>query len=76
MARPGPENEWETILETLNSALKNGNGPCSDNTARDILLCGQTVRVVISEKESAQTTSTLRQLLLREIDKEVKALGR
>lgn len=67
---PGPMNVCLSCLllsskETLNSALKNGNGPCSDNTARDILLCGQTVRVVISEKESAQTTSTLRQLLLR-----------
>eukprot|EP00903_Cladosiphon_okamuranus_P005635 g5601.t1 len=70
MASSDPGKEWENVLETLNMALKQG-GPWSEDSP----ICGQTVSVVIPECESTQTTKTLRQLLLREIEKELKALG-
>eukprot|EP00752_Nemacystus_decipiens_P016360 g14629.t1 len=72
MASSDPAKEWEVVLETLNVALKQENGgPWSEDSP----ICGQTVSVVIPESESTQTTRTLRQLLLREIDKEDAGKG-
>lgn len=52
-------------------ALKQeGGGPWSKDSA----VCGQTVRVVIPESESTQTTRTLRQLLLRFVHNELFAM--
>lgn len=49
--------------ETLNMALKEaGSGHLGNG---DAPLCGQTASVVIPQRESAETTRALRQLLLR-----------